>query len=488
MKVNHLISAFLLLVTFCQNGQSQVVEDPFKAHSNEVHQIHLLNQGLAALEERLQMIDRAEKSIDVEYFIYNLDKSGKIFSQALIKKADQGVKVRMLLDYFMVKSEFSPFYAAEMAKHGIEVKYFNPTPTLSLVKGQYRNHRKTLLIDGKEAITGGRNIADEYFDLKEDFNFLDRDLKVSGPIVTSIQSTFNTVWNSEHSKVLTPDPKPDYQDDIYSDDRDNDDDFQFRMDLKDWNENVAKAQSFLNIENSELLNSVRTKGKAELLNEYTGVCNNIDFRSEYPIIGKKNRDVRVIKHDIATRFVEARESILFDSPYFIVEEESKIALELALNHKVEITLLTNSLNSTDAIYVSDVFNKIIPTWMQKGLNAFIYKGDLPNNYATISSDVAKARYGIHAKSFVFDHKDVVIGTFNFDPRSANYNAEMTLACNDNSELASRVERDIKNRINGGISLDSSKTLTDTKFNSVSFMKKMEYYLFKGPANLFKYLL
>ena len=260
------------------------------------------------------------------------------------------------------------------------------------------------------------------------------------------------------------------------------------MDLKDWNEKVAKAQSFLNVENADLLNSVRTKGKAELLNEYNGECNSIDFKSEYPIIGKKNRESRVIKHDIATRFVDARESILFDSPYFIVEEESKVALELALNHKVEITLLTNSLNSTDAIYVSDVFNKIIPKWMDKGMNAFIYKGNLPTNYPTISEEVAGARFGIHAKSFVFDHKDVVIGTFNFDPRSANFNAEMTLSCNDNPFLANRVESDIKNRINGGINLDSSKTLADTKFNRVSFMKKMEYYLFKGPANLFKYLL
>jgi putative cardiolipin synthase len=115
--------------------------DPFRASIQSSHQITLLNQGLASFEERLQMIEKAQKSIDVEYFIYNLDKSGRIFSQALIKKSHEGVRVRMLLDYFMVKGQFSPFFAYEMEKNGIEVKYFNVTSTLNLFGGQYRNHR-----------------------------------------------------------------------------------------------------------------------------------------------------------------------------------------------------------------------------------------------------------------------------------------------------------------------------------------------------------
>ena len=82
--------------------------NPFIAKSTKPHNITLLNHGLGSLEERLQMIERAEKFIDVEYFIYRTDKSARIFTQVLIKKARQGVKVRMLLAYFMVKSDFSP--------------------------------------------------------------------------------------------------------------------------------------------------------------------------------------------------------------------------------------------------------------------------------------------------------------------------------------------------------------------------------------------
>ncbi len=477
----------LSLAAFGSQALAQVI-DPFKMRIQKTHQIKLLNHGLASLEERLQMIERAEKSIDVEYFIYNLDKSGRIFTQALIDKAHSGVKVRMLLDYAMIKSQFSPFYAHQMAEAGIEVKYFNPTATLNLFRGTYRNHRKVLLIDGVEAITGGRNIGDEYFDLREDFNFLDRDIEVKGEIVTSIQDTFNKVWDAEVSKIVVRDHKPEESDGIYRRDQGEYDSFRYRQDLKNWNEKVNKAKEFSMVSDALLVNDIRVKGKAELSEEYQGTCENMSFNSEYPIIGQKNRSERIIKHDIAERIKNAKESVLFDSPYFIVNDESKTALETALRNKVKVTLLTNSLNSTDAVYVYDVFDSTIKGWLEKGMESYIYKGSLPENYPTIDDLVAHSRFGVHAKSFVFDKKDVVIGTFNFDPRSANLNTEMTISCDNNPELARIVTEDIEGRIKNSIELDSNKTVDDVLFYNVGFLKKIEYFLLKVPANIFDYLL
>jgi putative cardiolipin synthase len=462
--------------------------DPFRASIQSSHQITLLNQGLASFEERLQMIEKAQKSIDVEYFIYNLDKSGRIFSQALIKKSHEGVRVRMLLDYFMVKGQFSPFFAYEMEKNGIEVKYFNVTSTLNLFGGQYRNHRKVLLVDAEEAITGGRNIGDEYFDLREDFNFLDRDIKVTGTIVSSIQNTFDQVWNSEISVKVNRDRMPQANDGIYNTGKGGRDDFRYRNDLKYYNQKIAKAVEFLSVPNDLLLEEIRAKGKAELAVEYSGSCDNMSFNSEYPVIGKKNRSERIIKHDIAARIKNAKESVLFDSPYFIVDDESKEALESALDNKVKVTLLTNSLNSTDAIYVYAAFDSIIKNWINKGLEPYIFKGALPENYATMTEEISHARFGVHAKSFVFDKKDVVIGTFNFDPRSANLNTEMTISCDNNPELARLVTEDIERRIKGSIFLDSSKTVNDVQFYNTGFLKRIEYYVLKIPSNLLDYLL
>lgn len=475
---------FLFLITQSAMASEQ---DPFKAISNRPHEIKLLNHGLSSFEARLQMIERATKSIDIEYFIYNLDKSGKIFSQALIKKAKEGVKIRLLLDYAMVKSTFSPFFAHEMRESGIEVKYFNPTVTLNQFSGTYRNHRKVLIIDGAEAVTGGRNIGDEYFDLSHEFNFLDRDILIKGEIVKAMQATFNQVWEVDLSAVVLRQKQPMMSDLAYIQQK-NVDKNRYEMDLSNWKKKIDKVVNFLTEKDEGFVDDIRAKGRAELAKEYSGTCARMSFNSEYPIVGRKNRDTRIIKHDIADRIIKAKQSILFDSPYFIVNDESKRALEAALSNNVSVTLLTNSLNSTDAVYVYDVFDSIIKGWIKKGLNSYVYKGFLPENYEVMDEEIAKARFGVHAKSFVFDQKDVVIGTFNFDPRSANLNTEMTITCEGNPELARVVSEDIEARMKNSIHLKTTKTVDEVEFYNVGIFKRLSYYLLKAPSNLFDYLL
>jgi putative cardiolipin synthase len=477
----------LLLVLLALGAKAEVVTDSFKVKINKSHQIALLNNGLAAFEERLEMLERAKKSIDVEYFIYELDKSGRVFTQALIKKAKEGVKVRMLLDYSMIKGTFTPFFAHEMEKFGIEVKYFNPSATINQFSGTYRNHRKVLLIDGVEAVTGGRNIADEYFDLREDFNFLDRDLHVRGEIVKSIEETFNTLWASEHSKKLSREKMPNREDSIYQRGEIGFDDQRFDADMDAYNKKLEKVREFITVPHKDE-QAFREKGKENLALEYKGTCENMTFFSEYPIIGHKNRSQRVIKHEISDRFKQAKESVLFDSPYFIVDGDSKDALDTALKNNVKLELLTNSLNSTDAIYVYAVLDATIKPWIAKGLEAHIFKGNLPKNYPVFDESIEKARFGVHAKSFVIDSKDTIIGTYNFDPRSANLNTEMILTCDNNPELAKHVIADITARVDSSVHLDSNTTVNEVEFMNVGFMKRLTYLLVKLPANLFDYML
>jgi putative cardiolipin synthase len=184
----------------------------------------------------------------------------------------------------------------------------------------------------------------------------------------------------------------------------------------------------------------------------------------------------------------AKEKILFDSPYFIVDDESQTALKEALNNKTQVVLLTNSLHSTDAIYVYAAFDNLIKNWIDAGLQTYVYKGNSLSNYEYSSPSIANSRFGLHAKSFVFDNKDVIIGTFNFDPRSANYNTELTVGCEDNPELAYEVTQDIENRIQNSFFLDSSKTVDDVEFYKVGFFKRLEYLFIKIPANFLEYLL
>ena len=462
----------------------------YKIKSKSSHDILLLNHGLASLEERLQMIERSEKTIDVEYFIYRTDKSAKIFTQALVKKARQGVKVRILLDYFMVKNDLSPFFTHELEKEGIEVKYFNTTATLNLFSGQYRNHRKILAIDGKEAITGGRNIGDEYFDLHKDYNFLDREIQIKGDIVKSIDQTFDETFNAKLSKKVAREKMPEADDAKYNRGDSGNDTSSYNYDLSIWNKKVADAKSFVNeAMDSSLENNIRSKGLEELSSEYRGSCGELSFHSEYSTVGAKNRkEGRVLKHYVFEKIKNAEKSIMIDSPYFIVNDELAGALNSAFSKNVDVKLLTNSLNSTDAIYVYAAFDTIANEWLNKGLDSYIFKGVRPKSYEVIESQSGEARFGVHAKTFVFDKKDVIIGTYNVDPRSANYNSEMIISCENNSELASEVQKDIDLRLAGSIHLDSAKAIKDAEFYQISFGKKLTYYLTKIPAMIFDYLL
>ena len=465
------------------------VGDSFMVMTSKPHELTVLSHGMASFEQRLQMIERAQHSIDVEYFIYRIDKSAKILTQALLKKAREGVKVRLLLDYYVVKKDFSPFYAHELEQAGAEVKYFNTVSTLKLFSVQYRNHRKSIIIDGKEVITGGRNIGDEYFDLHDEYSFLDRDILIKGPLVKHIQETFDMTYNSKMSERVAREKMP-VMSDIKYNMGGKEDTHGFNLDLRIWNEEVLKAKNFfygpLDLKFESLL---RSRGQIELERSYKGICNEMTFVSEYPSLGKDNRkNFRMVKYDIFERIKKAKESILMESPYYIVNNELGKNLADALERKVKVNVLTNSLYSSDAVLVYAAFDSIIPKWFKKGLNAYVFKGAKPESYEVVDEQYGKVRFGVHAKTLIFDNKDVVIGTFNIDPRSANYNSEMTITCENNVEFASAVQKDIDTRIEASINLDSKAKIKEAEFYQIKFGKMLHYYLYKGIPYIFGFLL
>lgn len=497
MKILKMSSKWVLTLSLVSMSYIGITKaegvNPYSVESKKDHQVTILSNGLSALEARLQMIERAQKSIDVEYFIYRTDTSARLFTQALVKKAKQGVKVRVLLDTFMVVKDLNPFYTHEMEKNGIEVKYFNKAGPLSIKYGQYRNHRKLLAIDGKEAITGGRNIGDEYFDLSNEYNFMDRDIYMKGEIVKSIDKTFTDFFNYEASARRARPERPNRRDYSYENPaaRMNGSAAKpmsrYNYDVKKWEEKVKEAEDFIATPVADA-NMIRSNAKNFLASQHSGVCSKLSFESEYPIIGKETKSKRILKYGLFERIKLAKESILMESPYFIINEELGQALDSALNKKVDVTLLTNSLNSTDAIYVYANFDSHVMEWINKGFEPYIFKAERPASYPIIDSKAGSARFGIHAKTFVFDGKDIIIGTYNVDPRSANYNTEMIIACEDSQELAQVVSDSIHSRIDESFHLNSKEDVKKREFYQASFTKRIAYYLTKIPANLFSFLL
>ncbi|MGK0413134.1 MAG: putative cardiolipin synthase, partial [Polaribacter sp.] len=173
---------------------------------------YVLEDGSGSMVARAWLTQYAEKTIDVQYFIFSMDNVGLIACDYLIKAADRGVKVRIIVDDIMVDADIEDILMFNSHKN-ISVKIYNPGVNLGknifgkikkfttdFKSANQRMHNKTFLVDDKIVITGGRNIADEYFDYDHEYNFRDRDILLMGKAVKQVKNSFSDFWNSEFSK------------------------------------------------------------------------------------------------------------------------------------------------------------------------------------------------------------------------------------------------------------------------------------------------
>ena len=177
--------------------------------------VYVLEDGGGSLITRAWLTDYAEETIDIQYFIFSTDNVGLIACDYLVRAADRGVKVRILVDDIMVDADAEDILMFN-SHENISVKIYNPGVNLgknifSKVKkfatdfrdANQRMHNKTFVVDGKIVITGGRNIADEYFDYDHKYNFRDRDILLLGEATKQVNTSFNEFWNSGLSKNVT---------------------------------------------------------------------------------------------------------------------------------------------------------------------------------------------------------------------------------------------------------------------------------------------
>ena len=177
----------------------------------------LVPTGEWGFRARAGLSNQAEKTIDVQYYIWEDDASGRVLAERILRAADRGVRVRMLLDHITVGNR--DFSLARMDRHpNVEIRLFNPFMNrgfrvlellFSLERLKYRMHNKAFIVDNAIAIVGGRNIGDNYFGIDTAENFRDLDLAVVGPVVQDVSSSFDKYWNSEVAvPVIQPNSRP----------------------------------------------------------------------------------------------------------------------------------------------------------------------------------------------------------------------------------------------------------------------------------------
>lgn len=388
--------------------------------------VYVLEDGGGSMVARAWLSEHAEKTIDIQYFIFSTDNVGLIACDYLVRAADRGVKVRILVDDIMVEAGTHEILTLD-SHENIDIRIYNPGSNVgknifSKIKKVYtdfqglnqRMHNKTFTVDGKVVITGGRNIADEYFDYDHEYNFRDRDVLLIGKAATTIQGSFEQFWNSQLSVPITKlveEPGNDFKDSTkfqrlhqYACNPDN-----FWPQVR---ERISKLpEAFHNIQNS-----------GELV-----WLDSVFFVSDTP--GKNDKGFGGVCTSALINLVkEAKTSIDIQSPYLITTGLGRTLFQEATKRGVKIRILTNSLASTDNLEAFSGYQRDRKELLETGVKIYEFRPDAAERYKVMTGALQEKLnytpvFGLHAKSMVIDGKITVIGTFNLDPRSANLNTE-----------------------------------------------------------------
>ena len=399
----------------------------FKNNMKKSTGVYVLEQGTEAMLTRGWLSKHAEQTIDVQYFIFSADNIGLIAVDYLVKAAERGVKVRLLVDDIMIDAKGDELL--KLAAHkNLSIKIYNPVANIgkNIVEKlinlstdfhgfNQRMHNKTFTIDGKVSITGGRNVADEYFGYDHKYNFRDRDVLLLGGITNDIQHSFNQFWNSPLSvSVETL---------INSKDKINtnfDALHQYACDPANYAPKVRDQMNNL----LAVFKEVEQAGKLHWVKD-------VEYISDIP--GKNDGSKflggsGVTTERLITLLQKAKKSVTIQTPYLITTDLGKKIFKTLVDRGIEVKILTNSLASNDNLDAFSGYQRDRKALLKTGVKIYEFKPDAQIRQK-VMSDVMQGQlpempiFGLHAKSMVIDDDITVIGTFNVDPRSANLNTE-----------------------------------------------------------------
>ena len=422
---------------------------------------YVLETGAHALISRYWLADHARESIEVQYFIWSTDNIGILAAEALLRAADRGVRVRVLVDALLIDAPDVSLIA--LARHPkVEIRIYNPKRLWSLV-GDFRGynqrmHDKTLIVDGRIAITGGRNMAAEYYDYNREYNFRDRDVLLLGAVVKDMTTSFERFWASELAVPVEQ---------LHEGKRLDDQDVS-----RVYGELHEYARAPANFA-PEVRAAIAAAPAA-----FPGIARDIawgkvDFISDAP--GKNtSRGLRgggATATALAAMVENARTRVVIQSPYLVPSERAFTLLREARARGVKVRISTNSLASTDNIQAFSGYRNQRSRLLRMGIDVYEYRPDPEVQRELVAALPSGQRkppiFSLHAKTMVVDGAILYVGTFNFDPRSENLNTEVGVII-ENRALAAAVEGAIEIDMRPANSWNAS---TDDPDSHVSLLKR-----------------
>lgn len=397
--------------------------------------LRLLPAGDQALEARIALVRMAQRSVDAQYYQIADDSSGLQFLRELRDAAARGVRVRLLVDDLYAGDEDA--LLAGLADHqGVEVRLFNPLPVrdasvalrtvLSLhdfSRVNRRMHNKLLVADNAFAVSGGRNIADAYFERSEPANFIDMDVLAAGAVVARMSAVFDEYWNSEQAYPVQSLADPDAQGEAAR--------LAFDARVERQAASVQLPVDDLDDLYQSPVGAQLRSGKVEL------TLASVRLVADSPAkVGRTDNsmDDGAVMHANLALLRSARSEVFVASPYVVPGEAGMLALREAAM-RVPVSVVTNSLATTDEPLVHFGYARYRQGLLAMGVSLYEL---MPRQVAVAAQREEEPRGAslgrLHAKLAVVDGRWLSIGSMNMDRRSAHSNTEIALII-DSPELA-----------------------------------------------------
>jgi len=413
-----------------------VASTPPDEHSG----FRLMPLGVYSLDARIQLAQRAQRSLVVQYYQLENDSTGRLLLRSLREAAMRGVKVRLLVDdLYTVRSQ--QLLLAISDTPNVEVRLFNPfccgrngfisrfaSSPHEIARLNHRMHNKLFIADGVMAVVGGRNIADEYFVLSEAQNFIDMDALVVGKVIRQLESIFDAYWNAEQvwpvQDIVTGEGgrKP------------------TAADFDSWIGMAAPAPK-IELPPADIL------GYGPIAEELDAGRMGLLWGEAVAIADPPTKPTTMTADEALSTSVtmkvwglllDAQTEVDITSPYLVPGEKGMAAFEDLARRKVKLTLLTNSLAANDEPLVHTGYARYRQRLLKSGADLY----ELSPERTT-----AGKRFGmfgnslgrLHSKTAAIDKRRIFVGSMNLDPRSATQNTEMGVVV-DNPQLAREMLR------------------------------------------------
>jgi putative cardiolipin synthase len=398
----------------------------------------LVVEGMEAFAIRLQSARQAERSIDVQTYIWHADTTGLTLAHELLQAADRGVRVRLLVDDVDARAKNAGFAALD-AHPNIEVRVFNPfasrSGSLQMVSEGVRNfsrinrrmHNKSWIADNRVALVGGRNLGDEYFSASDEVNFIDLDFAMVGPVVRDVSASFDRFWNSDSAwpialldaKSVTPEA------------------LQRLRTRLDENAALAAGGRYAQAlrENDGIRRLVAGDGELQWSTNYR-------FVSDDPAkVSMDQRDASraMVGAAIVPLIRNAQQSLRVISPYFVPGEQGSAGLVERVKAGAQVQVLTNSLAANDVATVHGGYSRHRKQLVEGGVQVWELKPtrvagqnsqEKEKHDKKSSSFSGSSGASLHTKAMSADDRELFVGSYNLDPRSTWLNCEQGVFVED----------------------------------------------------------